>query len=404
MDPKNGSLLKIIGVVFSVILLVSIFYIRASRETHHQRNTYTNFFVFWLSGNLILHGQNPYNPDEWQAGHAANGYEQPAEEIFLYPLPLAVLLTPLGFFPYEGASLGWKILSQSLVAITIFILLHTWQRPAHQRLFVPLVLICLYDGPVLLTQRSGSMGAVTLLIISIAILLMQKNEHSLLPGFLLAFTMLKPPQGLLILLLIGIWLLARKDWKVLQGIIAGGIVLWLIGASVDLNWVAKFLHSGEAAFDRRLGLHSNVWSFSHLICEKNMACTYGMGAVTALTLLGLTAFYLWKKQAQVTAWEAMNLIIPVGFISTVYLWAYDQILYIIPIIWIVGTLVLKTKSYVHAFLFLVLLIIYAFFAMERLIALSHDLWSLGNTLIVFAGLLLASLLRERPEKTKALQV
>jgi hypothetical protein len=403
MNQRNGLLLKIIGVVFSVILLGSIFYIRASRETDNQRNTYTNFFVFWLSGDLILHGQNPYDPGDWQAGHAANGYEQPAESIFLYPLPLAVLLSPLGFFPYEQASLGWKFLSQGLVAMAIFILLRTWQRPAHQRLFVPLVLICLYYGPVLLTQRSGSMGAITLLIISIVIILMEKKEHLFLSGFLLAFTMLKPPQGLLILLLLGIWLLARKDWKIIQGIITGGIVLWLIGASVDLNWVTKFLHSGEAAFDRRLGLHSNVWSFSHLICEKNMACTYGLGAAAALALLGLTGFYLWKKQAQVTAWEAMNLIIPVGFISTVYLWAYDQILYVVPIIWIVGTLVQKTKSYVHAFLFLILMIVYAFHAMERLIALSHDLWSLGNTLIVFAGLWLASLLREKPEKIKAVQ-
>jgi hypothetical protein len=403
MNPRNGSLLKIIGVVFSVVLLGSIFYIRASREAHNQRNTYTNFFVFWLSGNLILHGHNPYHPDDWQAGHTLNGYEQPAESIFLYPLPLAVLLSPLGLFSYEQASLGWKILLQSLVAIAIFILLRTWQRPAHQRLFVPLVLICLYYGPVLLAQRSGSMGAVTLLIISIAIILMHKNENSFLSGILLACTMLKPPQGLLILMLIGLWLLTRRDWKALHGIIVGGIVLWLIGASVDLNWVAKFLHSGEAAFDRRLGLHSNVWSFSHLICGRNMACTYGMGAVTALTLLGLTGFYLWRKQTQVSAWEAMNWIIPVGFISTVYLWAYDQILYIIPIIWIVGTLVQKTKSYVHAFLFLLLLIVYAFFAMQRLSALSHDLWSLGNTLIVAAGLLLASLLREKPEKLKTVQ-
>jgi hypothetical protein len=403
MNQRNGLLLKIIGVVCSLVMLGSVFYIRASREAHNQGNTYTNFFVFWLSGNLILQGGNPYDPHEWQAGHAANGYEQPAESIFLYPLPLAVLLSPLGVFSYPQASLGWKILSQSLVAIAIFILLGKWQRPAHQRLFVPLVLICLYYGPVLLTQRSGSMGAVTLLMISIAIVLMQKNEHSFLTGFLLAGTMLKPPQGLLILLLIGVWLLARKDWRIIQGILAGGIVLWLIGASVDFNWVTKFLHSGEAAFDRRLGLHSNVWSFSHLICERNLDCTYGMGAAMALTLLGLTGFYLWKKQAQVTAWEAMNLIIPVGFISTVYLWAYDQILYIIPIIWIVGTLVQKTKSYIHAFLFLVMLNIYAFHAMERLIVLSHDLWSLGNTLIVFSGLLIAALLREKPEKIKAVQ-
>ncbi len=403
MNSKNKLLLKIIGIIFTITLLGSIFYVRALRENDRQKNTYTNFFVFWLSGDLILNGESPYNPEQWLAGHIANGYEQPAEEIFLYPLPLAVLLAPLGLFPHEQASLIWKILSQGLMALAIFLLLSQWQRPAHQRLFVPLVVICLYFGPVLLTQRSGSIGAITLLIVTISILLMQKERWRFVSGFLLAFTMLKPPQGMLILLLISIWLLARRDWKVIQGMIAGGIVLWLIGAIVDLNWVMKFLQSGEAAFDRRLGLHSNVWSFSYLICGKNMACAYALGGLAALILLGLAGSYLWKKQAQVTAWEAMNLIIPIGFVSTVYLWAYDQILYIIPIIWIVGTLVYKTKSYVQAFLFLIVLDIYAFFAMSKLGETSHDLWSLGNTLIVLAGIGIAYLFKEKPEKSKPVQ-
>jgi hypothetical protein len=96
----------------------------------------------------------------------------------------------------------------------------------------------------------------------------------------------------------------------------------------------------------------------------------------------------------------MNLILPIGFISTVYLWAYDQILYIIPIIWIVGTIVFKTKSYVQAFVFLIALDVYAFFAMGKLSETSHDLWSLGNTLIVLAGIGIAYLLKEKPEKVK----
>lgn len=400
MDSKNKLLLKTIGIVFTIALLGSIFYVRALRENDRQKHSYTNFFVFWLSGDLILNGESPYSPDQWLAGHIANGYEQPAEEIFLYPLPLAVLISPIGLFSYDQASLIWKILSQIFMAIAIFLLLSQWQRPAHQRLFVPLVVICLYYGPMLLTQRSGSIGAITLLIVTISTLLMQKGKWEFLSGFLLAFTMLKPPQGLLILLLFGIWLLARRNWKVIYGIIAGGIVLWLIGALVDINWVTKFLHSGEAAFDRKLGLHSNVWSFSYLICGKNMACTYTLGGAAALILLGLVGFYLWKRQAQVTAWEAMDLIIPIGFVSTVYLWAYDQILFIVPIMWIVGTLVFKTKSYVQAFLFLIVLDVYAFFAMSKLGETTHDLWSLGNTVIVLAGIGITYLFKEKPEKIK----
>lgn len=400
---KSKLLLKIVGVVISIALLGSIFYIRALNEVNNQKGVYTNFFVFWLSGDLILQGQNPYNPQQWLEGHVDNGYDQPAEEMFLYPLPLAVLISPIGLFSLNQASFIWKILSQILMAVTIFLLLGQWQRPAHQRLFVPLVLICLYFGPVLLTQRSGSIGAITLLIVTVSMLWIQKEKRGGASGFLLAFTMLKPPQGVLILSLFGIWLLARRNWKAIQGILAGGIILWLTGAIVDPGWVTKFLHSGEAAFDRRLGLHSNVWSFSYLACGKDMACTYILGGAGALILLGVVGFYLWKKQAQVTAWEAMNLILPISFVSTVYLWAYDQILYIIPIIWIVGMIVFKTKSYVQAFLFLIALDTYAFFAMGKLSETSHDLWSLGNTLIVLAGVGIAYLLKEKPEKIRPVQ-
>jgi hypothetical protein len=381
-------------IIFILALLGSVFYLRAVREFDRDKNGYSNFFVFWLSGNLITHGESPYNPEAWSEGHRLNGYGEPAESIFLYPLPLAVFLTPLGLFTFAQAFVGWKILSQVLIAVTIFILLSRWQTPAHQRLFIPMVLSLLYFGPVLLTLRTGSIGPFTLLIVCVAILMLEK-DRSLFAGLLLSLTMFKPPQGLVILLLVGIWSLARRDWKIIQGVVLGGIILWVIGASIDLNWVSKFLHGGAAAFDRRLGFHSNVWSFSYLICSKNMFCTYAFGGAGASTLLGLSGFYLWKKQAQITAWDALNLIIPIGFVSTVYLWAYDQILYIIPIIWVVGVLVQKTKSYIHAFLFLIILVFYAFFAVGKLSETSHDLWSLGNTLIVFIGLFIANKIKQK---------
>jgi hypothetical protein len=129
-------------------------------------------------------------------------------------------------------------------------------------------------------------------------------------------------------------------------------------------------------------------------------CSTIAGILSSASLLGLSGFFLWKKQAQVTVWEAMSFIIPMGFITTVYLWEYDQILYVFPIIWVIGTLVQKTKSYVHAFLFLIVLIFYAFFAVGRLRVTFHDLWSWGNTLILLAGYWLALTLKEKPEKNK----
>src|SRR5258706_7433554 len=104
-------------------------------------------------------------------------------------------------------------------------------------------------------------------------------------------------------------------------------------------------------------------------------------------MLGLGGFFLWKNQAKVTAWEAFNIILPISFVSTVYLWSYDQVSYIIPIVWIICTLVQRTKSYIHAFIFLIVLDLFSLYALIRLAATVKDLWSLGTTLIILGMVL-----------------
>jgi hypothetical protein len=115
---------------------------------------------------------------------------------------------------------------------------------------------------------------------------------------------------------------------------------------------------------------------------RSSPCSTLLGAAGSLTLLGLGGFFLWKNQAKLSVWEAFNIIIPLGFVSTVYLWAYDQLSYIIPIVWIIGTLVTRTKSYIPAFIFLIVLDLVSFFALLQQAGTSKDLWSLGTTVIV----------------------
>jgi hypothetical protein len=229
----------------------------------------------------------------------------------------------------------------------------------------------------------------------LAALLLLEKEKSLLAGLILSLTILKPPQGATILFLVSIWFIARRNWKAILGMAIGGLALLLIGFLQDPLWLIKFRTASQAVMDRTQGVHSNVWSFAYLACKGASPCSMLLGAGGALTLLGLGALILWRKQAEMSAWEAMTFIIPIGFVSTVYLWAYDQILYVIPITWIVGTLVQKTKSYIYPFLFLVALVIYSFFALAQHAQTSKDLWSLGNTLIVLGTVLLVTRLKQK---------
>jgi hypothetical protein len=391
---KKNILLKTSGILLSIFLLGGIFYLRAVQNYSTQDYPNSNFFFFWLAGRMVLNGENPYDQSLYLAGHEAFGAAWRPNKIFPYPLPLSLFMVPLGLVSLGNAYIIWQIISQILIAITVFILLNHWKEPAQRRLFVPVMLFLLFFGPVFLTLQIGSIGALTLVIMLSALFLLEK-EKSLLAGLILSLTILKPPQGATILFLTGIWFIARREWKAILGIAIGGLALFLIGYLQDPLWLIKFRTASQAVMDRTQGIHSNVWSFAYLACKGTSPCFTLLGAAGALTLLGLGGLLLWRKQAELSAWEAMNFIIPIGFVSTVYLWAYDQILYVIPIIWIVGTLVQKRKSYMYAFLFLLILVLYSFIALALHAQTSKDLWSLGNTLIVLGAILLATRLKQK---------
>lgn len=395
------TIIKILGTVITLALLGGMIYLRVRISYENFDPQSSNFSFFWLAGRMVIDGQNPYDETQYLAGHDANGIEWKPNKIFPYPLPLAILCVPLGLFSLKVAYTIWQVVTLLIIAITVFTMLDHWKSSAHQRLLVPIFAFLFFFGPEYLTLHVGSIGALALLSIWGAILLYQKGE-SFWAGVLLSLTVLKPPQGATILVLIGIWfIIARRDWKAIYGLAIGGIVLLLIGMIQDPMWLLKFRGASAAVMDRTQGVHSNVWAFAYLACKGTSPCWTLLGAALSLSLLGLAGFFLWKNQAKWSAWEAMNLIIPVGFLSTIYLWAYDQIPYIIPIVWIVGTLVQKSRSYIYAFLFLIMLDLFSLYALAEQASTRKDLWSLGTTLIVMTGLVLAARMKQKPLPTKA---
>lgn len=393
--PKPSAL-KIFGAVITVVLLSGVFYLRAMQNYRgFERNgNNSNFFFFWLAGRMVLDGQNPYDETQYLAGHDAYGVTWKPNKIFPYPLPLSIFMLPLGLMPLSTAYIAWQFLSQVIVAITVWVLLAHWKDSAHERLLLPVVIFLVFYGPVFLTLQTGAIGAFTLLAILASLLLFEKDKP-LLAGMALSLTILKPPQGLTILLLAGVWFFSRRDWMAILGVGIGGLVLLIIGIIQDPLWALKFENAGRAVMERTLGVQSNVWAFSYLACKGISPCSILLGGAGAISILGGAACLIWKNHARLSAWEVFNVIIPFGFISTIYLWAYDQLPYVLPIIWIVGTLVEKKKSYLQAFAFLVVSDIIAFTALILHAFTLKDLWSFGNTLIVLIGILWASQAKQK---------
>lgn len=360
----------------------------------------SNFSFFWLAGRMILDGQNPYDETQYLAGHDANGMDWRPNNIFPYPLPLTLFCIPLGYFSMQTAYVLWQVVTLLLIALTIYILLRHWQEKSHHNMLVPIFFFLLFWGPLYLTTHAGTFSVFSLVVLIGAILLLEKDK-SLWAGIVLALTMLKPPQGLTILLLAGVWSLARRDWKAIIGVAIGGLAILIVGLIQDPQWIQKFLGAGDAVMARTLGVHSNVWAFAYLACDGASPCSTLLGGTLSLSLLGGASLLLWWNQAKWSAWEAMNVIIPVGFVSTIYLWAYDQLPYILPIVWIVGMLTQKQRNIILAFIFLILVDLISIFAIVQQALTDKDLWSLGTTLLVMLFLLFTWRMKQKPAIDKA---
>lgn len=381
MKITRASILNIIGLAVTISVLAGLFYFRALENESNLDYHKTNFFTFWLPGRMLLNGENPYNETQWLAGHDAYDVTWRPNKIFPYPLPLALLLVPLGLLPIREAYIVWEIISQVVIAVVVYSLLNHWKDASHRRIFAPLAIAFLFFGPVYLTLKIGTVGVLALAALFATLILLDKG-HSLAAGVILAALMLKPPQGLTILILIGTWFLARRDWKGIWGMLGGGAGLFLIGVALDPLWLIKFRGAGEAVLDRTLGVHSNVWSLSYLACNKNWTCSIALGAAACTALLGWGSYYLIRNRARLTAWEAFNVIIPIGFISTIYLWGYDQLTYIIPITWIVGELIERKKSYILAALFMILLDFLSMALLFQQAVTQRDVGNVSVTIII----------------------
>jgi len=387
MKHNLTSILKISGIILTVIILGVIFYLKAMQNYTHQDYIDSNFFKIWLAGHMMWTGENPYNSTQWLTEHNTFGATWQPNETFLYPLPLAFFIAPLGLLAVGQAYITWQIISQIILALTVFWLLRHRRGQAQRFLFLPLIIFLLFFGPVYLTLQIGSVGPLALAAIFLSILLLERKQ-SLLAGMVLSLTMLKPPQGLTILILVGIWFLARRDWKAIIGVAIGGIILLMIGMARDPLWLIKFRGASANALDLALGANSNVYSFAYLACNQNVPCMWSAGTLGSILIIAIGGYYLWRNRNRFTAWEAFNVIIPLGFISTIYLWSYDQLPYVIPIVWIAGTLVEQTKSYIRVFIFLVVLDVLSIYSLLVQANTHKDLLSIVNTILVLGTCLL----------------
>ncbi|MBC8334596.1 MAG: DUF2029 domain-containing protein [Anaerolineales bacterium] len=348
---------KIWGGILVILIIISLFIAAQSIAT---KADYINndFLVFWLAGYSNWVDIDPYNASDWINARIQFGSENIPEPEFLYPLPLAVFLAPLGLLNLHQAFTMWVFLSACLIIISISIILRFGKtHPQIIYLAIPFLLFSPLFPPTLITLFLGQLSAVLLLFASLAIYFWQQRKW-FWGGFFIAFFTLKPSIGLPLLALTTLWLLNKKQFKAISGIISASLLLLIIGLIKDPLWISKYLAIGSNKISNTFGFSPTIWGISGLSCDFDTSCTIIFGLIGILTFLAINIWLLFKWKDASLSLEYGQILI-VSLLSAPYLWPYDQLLLLIPIFLGLITLIHQGFSPIKTILIFILISFFA---------------------------------------------
>lgn len=329
-SPTKIKLYRL-GQLLLILFLCILFLVIAVRVVDPVEYPNSDFFSFWLAGRMMWTGQNPYATTQWIEGHHQFGATWISDPEFLYPLPLALFMAPLGLLSLYNAYIVWVVLLQCMIAISVFFLLRLRTNPKLKHYIFPAVVGIILFRPVFITLYNGQLSGILLLISALVIHLWGK-EKWWQGGVILPLLALKPNVGIPMLALLSFWLLIQKKYRLLVWMILSAIALLIIGLIRDPNWVAEYLTIGNAKLSQTFGYSPTIWGLAAYLSGFKLDPTLIFGGLAAVIILGGCLSLLITKRAQLSPALACSLIIVTTLLITPYTWTYDQLLLIIPII------------------------------------------------------------------------
>ncbi len=362
--------LGLVIVALAALLALSAYAIARSQDYMLDRD----FFSFWLAGRMVLTGQDPYSEAQWIAGHTSASTNWLSDTTFLYPLPLAILFAPLGLLPLEPAAVVWAFITQVALVICGWLLTSAWKPADLKSHLLPIFLGMFLFRPVATMLLQGQLGAIWLLVLSLCIYGWQRGQWWL-GGVVMPLLALKPNIGLPLIGLLTLWLILRRQWRALTASALSALGLLIIGWLRDPMWLQKLSAIGNQKIASTFGWAPTVWGIGDAVCQRGAACTLGVSSGLSVLLVVVTLYLLVKHWPNIDPDLAMGIIVTVAVLITPYLWVYDQVLLIIPILAVTRLMrELELPYRVTAILFMLISILSWLLVIPAFI-IGRDTWS-----------------------------
>lgn len=348
---------RIIAIIVVVVIIIIVAaYLIAGSQDYFRANG-SDFFSLWLAPRLLVEGKNPYNPQDWIPPHKFYGAHWIANPTYLYPLPLAILLVPLGLLPIETAAIIWVALNLAAILIAFTLILSIWGRKWAYKYLIPAFFGIFLFRAIAETLRLGQIDVMLLLCLAIGLNLWHKKKW-FAGGLIIALIIIKPQIGVPLLGFLSFWLLCKRLWKPLAGEAITVILLFFAGWLINHSWVHAWIGIGSTKLEATYCCTPTIWGLAFLSCRFNFTCFLPLGVIFTAILAAIMLFVLYRIRLSDPTF-AIGLSIPAALLISPYLWVYSQAILVIPILIIMVLLDEKRWPYLAVATFPLIIALFA---------------------------------------------
>jgi hypothetical protein len=244
--PQSAKLL--LYILVAVALLRVLGFVAAFGEESLQMD----FSAFYTAGEALNAGLSPYRNHITATPPIWDGVDRYQHSRFLYPPLVATLFQPVALMSYHAAKYLWMIVSLVALCASLILALRLSGTGMRGAAAMTTALVTLVFHPLLTFLERGQIDSITLLFVTRGIALMCLKKRSGVAGFLIAVATLLKLHTLLIVP----FLVLRKQWRVLAGYAAGGVLILVFSVlfcgpqalqqyvTVEFPRIAKFGEGG----------------------------------------------------------------------------------------------------------------------------------------------------------------
>jgi hypothetical protein len=230
---KNIIFIAILGILLTVLIQFSNF-----------GTGQGDFLAYWSAAHLFVIGDNPYDQTAMATLQQSTIPErisrgEPVINAWNPPW-LLLILAPVGILPYSIAFPVWIFCNTLLIGLVLLI---SWQmcRRTHNSREILVVFIAGYlFGETISYLAIGQITALVLLGMVLSIWWFD-HQLDLLAGAILLLTVIKPQISYFFLILVLIWIIKHRRWKVIEGFVIAALTSMIIFWIIDPSWVKDYI-------------------------------------------------------------------------------------------------------------------------------------------------------------------